>query len=74
MWPALDTVFHVTKSGYSSSLRAGDACWERRAKGKNEEFEDDFEFEESRSPALDDEVDREEGVEAVEALAGDADA
>jgi len=55
-------------------LRAGDGCWERRAKGKNEEFEDDFEFEESRSPALDDEVDREEGVEAVEALAGDADA
>jgi len=55
-------------------LRAGVGCLEDRAKGKNEEFEDDFEVEESRSPALDDEVDREEGVEAVEALAGDADA
>lgn len=67
-------MFHVTKSGYSSSFRAGDGCSERRAKEKNEEFEDDFELEGSRSPALDDEVDSEEGVEAVEALAGDADA
>lgn len=55
-------------------MRAGDGCSEGRAKGRNEEFEDDFEFEESRRPALDDEEEREEGVEAVDALAGDADA
>lgn len=66
-------MFHVTKSGYFSSSRACEGCWDGRAKDKNEEFEDDFEFKESRSPALDDEVDSEEGVEAVETLAGDAD-
>lgn len=65
-------MFQVTKSGYSSSFRAGEGCWDRRAKEKNDELEDDFE--ESPSAAFDEDVDREEGVETVDALPGDADA
>lgn len=65
-------MFHVTKSGYSSSLRTGEGCCERLAKEKKDEFEEDLEA--SPSAALDDEVDSEEGVEAVEALAGEAEA
>ena len=72
LWPRLETVFQVTKRGYSSSLCAGEACRERRGKEKKDVFEDDLEA--SPSAAFEDEVERDEGVEAVEPLAGDADA
>ena len=65
-----ETVFHVTNSGYSSSLSsgvatvAGDGCFER-PKEKNEEFDEDFDL--SPRAALDEVVEsEEEGVEADE--------
>jgi len=62
--PRLLTVSHVIKSGYCSCLRVG-AVFDRLPKEKNEELEHDFD--EAPSAACDDVVEREEGVDAVEA-------
>lgn len=68
-----DIVFQVTNKGYSSSLggAAGDGCCERRLpKLKKDVLEEDFEV--LSKAALEDVVEREDGVEEdEEAEAGD---
>lgn len=63
-------VFHVTKRGYCSSRRAGEGCWERRPKEKKEVLEEVLEELSSR-PRREEEAENEDGVEEVEAEAGE---
>lgn len=43
LWPRLERVFQVTKSGCSSSFRVGEGCLERPGMEKNEDLEEDLE-------------------------------
>ena len=68
VYPRLETVFQVTKSGCSSSLRAGEG-WGRCEKEKNEEMDEDLEV--SPRAARDEVVERDDGVDEAEPLAGE---
>lgn len=70
LWPRVDIVFHVTKRGYCSALRAGEGCFDRRPKEKMEVVEEVLE-EVSSKPRREDESETDEGMEEVEADAGE---
>lgn len=63
-------VFHVTKSGYCSSLKAGEGCSDRRPKEKKEVLDEVLE-ELSSKPKRDEAGENDDGVEEDEADAGD---
>lgn len=71
LWPRLLTVFQVTKRGCSSCFFGGrgEACWERRAKEKKEELEEDLDV--SPRAACEEVAERDEGVEEDEAVDGE---
>ena len=69
--PRLLTVFQVTKRGCSSSFLGGrgEGCGERRAKEKKEELDEDLDAE--PRAAREDAAERDEGVDAVDAVDGE---
>lgn len=71
LWPREEMVFHVTNSGYFSSLRAGEGCCCEPGSNEKREVLEEVLEELSSRPTREEEAENVDGVEEDEADAGE---